>query len=100
MRHCRARLDYDPGSGASHYRDAYGDRSVVDLYLCFLLVLYFYYFLNVLHFDFLSSMNGRFGRSNVGYVGGSSALSSHESHGLYSSRQGMGYGGGIHSFKI
>ncbi|KAL3613654.1 hypothetical protein CASFOL_041728 [Castilleja foliolosa] len=26
MRHSRARLDYDPGSGASHYGDTYSDR--------------------------------------------------------------------------
>ncbi|KAL6494145.1 hypothetical protein OROGR_032054 [Orobanche gracilis] len=26
IRHSRARLDYDPGSGAPHYGDAYGDR--------------------------------------------------------------------------
>ncbi|GFP90496.1 heterogeneous nuclear ribonucleoprotein q [Phtheirospermum japonicum] len=61
MRHSRARLDYDPGSGASHYGDAYSDR---------------------------------LGRSNIGYSGSRSSLSSQESHGFYSGRQGMGYSGG------
>lgn len=35
----------------------------------------------------------RIGRSNVGYGGSRSSISSQDSHGLYSSRQGMGYGG-------
>jgi len=37
---------------------------------------------------------GRLGRSNLGYSGGRSSVSSQDSHGLYSSRQGMSYGGG------
>lgn len=38
---------------------------------------------------------GRLGRSSVGYGGGSrSSISSQDSHGMYSSRQGMSYGGG------
>ncbi|KAL5161603.1 Heterogeneous nuclear ribonucleoprotein Q [Glycine soja] len=37
----------------------------------------------------------RLGRSSVGYGGGSrSSISSQDSHGMYSSRQGMSYGGG------
>ncbi|KAL6964931.1 hypothetical protein U1Q18_035986 [Sarracenia purpurea var. burkii] len=36
----------------------------------------------------------RLGRSNLGYGSSRTSLSSQESHGLYSSRQGMGYGGG------
>ncbi|CAA3013312.1 nucleolin-like isoform X2 [Olea europaea subsp. europaea] len=36
----------------------------------------------------------RLGRSNLGYDGSRSSLSSQDSHGLYSSRQGMSYGGG------
>lgn len=36
----------------------------------------------------------RLGRSNLGYGGGRSSVSSQDSHGLYSSRQGMSYGGG------
>uniref|UniRef100_A0A2C9VW24 RRM domain-containing protein n=1 Tax=Manihot esculenta TaxID=3983 RepID=A0A2C9VW24_MANES len=35
----------------------------------------------------------RIGRSNVGYGGSRSSISSQDSHGLYSSRQGMSYGG-------
>ncbi|KAL7120913.1 hypothetical protein ACP275_02G150600 [Erythranthe tilingii] len=65
MRHSRARVDYDLGPSASHhYGDAYSDR---------------------------------FGRSNVGYGGSSgsrSSLSSQDSHGMYSGRPGMSYGGG------
>ncbi|TKY68881.1 hypothetical protein E2542_SST05144 [Spatholobus suberectus] len=61
-RQSRARLDYDYGSSASQYGDAYGDR---------------------------------LGRSSLGYGGGSrSSISSQDSHGMYSSRQGMSYGGG------
>lgn len=37
----------------------------------------------------------RIGRSNLGYGGSRSSISSQDSHGLYSSRQGMGYGGGM-----
>ncbi|XP_006338907.1 nucleolin-like isoform X1 [Solanum tuberosum] len=63
MRHSRARLDYELGSGSgSHYGDAYGDS--------------------------------RLGRSNLGYGGNRSSISRQDSHGIYSSRQGMGYGGG------
>ncbi|XP_042059853.1 uncharacterized protein LOC121804398 isoform X1 [Salvia splendens] len=62
MRHSRARLDYDLGSSASRYTDAYSDS--------------------------------RLGRSDMGYGGSRSSMSSQESHGLYSSRQGMGYSGG------
>ncbi|XP_024016998.1 heterogeneous nuclear ribonucleoprotein Q isoform X1 [Morus notabilis] len=58
VRQSRARLDYEYGSGGSHYGDAYGDR---------------------------------LGRSNLGY---GSSRTSQDSHGLYSSRQGMGYGEG------
>ncbi|KAK7386161.1 hypothetical protein VNO78_26186 [Psophocarpus tetragonolobus] len=37
----------------------------------------------------------RLGRSSIGYGGGSrSSISSQDSHGMYSSRQGMSYGGG------
>ncbi|XLT08108.1 hypothetical protein HN51_053901 [Arachis hypogaea] len=37
----------------------------------------------------------RLGRSSLGYGGSSrSSMSSQDSHGMYSSRQGMGYGGG------
>ncbi|KAK0580342.1 hypothetical protein LWI29_000875 [Acer saccharum] len=36
----------------------------------------------------------RIGRSNLGYSGSRSSISGQDSHGLYSSRQGMGYGGG------
>ncbi|KAF7826477.1 nucleolin-like isoform X1 [Senna tora] len=36
----------------------------------------------------------RLGRSSVGYGGSRSSLSSHDSHGMYSSRQGMSYSGG------
>ncbi|KAL3833043.1 hypothetical protein ACJIZ3_007779 [Penstemon smallii] len=61
VRHSRARLDYDLGSSASHYGDAYSER---------------------------------LGRSNVGYGGRRSSLSSQDSQGLYSGRQGMGYSGG------
>ncbi|XP_057807483.1 uncharacterized protein LOC131022102 isoform X2 [Salvia miltiorrhiza] len=61
MRHSRARLDYDLGSSASRYNDAYSDR---------------------------------LGRSNMGYGGSRSSMSSQDSHGLYSSRQSMGYSGG------
>lgn len=61
MRHSRARLDYDLGSSASRYGDAYSDR---------------------------------LGRSNMGYGGSRSSLSSQDSHGIYSSRQSMGYNGG------
>ncbi|CAK7347772.1 unnamed protein product [Dovyalis caffra] len=59
-RHSRPRLDYELGSSASQYGDAYGDR---------------------------------LGRSAVGYGGSRSSVSSQDSHGMYSSRQGMGYGG-------
>ncbi|KAJ6344475.1 hypothetical protein OIU76_006067, partial [Salix suchowensis] len=59
-RHSRPRLDYERGSSASQYGDAYGDR---------------------------------LGRSAVGYGGSRSSISSQDSHGMYSSRQGMGYGG-------
>ncbi|KAL1562042.1 hypothetical protein AAHA92_04665 [Salvia divinorum] len=61
MRHSRARLDYDLGSSASRYTDAYSDRLE---------------------------------RSNMGYGGSRSSMSSQDSHGLYSGRQGMGYSGG------
>ncbi|KAM7472017.1 hypothetical protein LguiA_010200 [Lonicera macranthoides] len=61
VRHSRARLDYDLGSSASQYGDAYSDR---------------------------------LGRSNIGYVSSRSSMSSQDSHGLYSSRQGMSYNGG------
>lgn len=37
------------------------------------------------------------GRSNLGYGGSRSSISSQDSHGLYSSRQGMSYGGGMFS---
>lgn len=40
-------------------------------------------------------MDGRLGRSNMGYGGSRSSMSSQDSHGLYSSRQGMGYSGGM-----
>lgn len=36
----------------------------------------------------------RLGRSGMGYGSSRTSLSSQDSHGLYSSRQGMGYGGG------
>ncbi|XP_057496454.1 heterogeneous nuclear ribonucleoprotein Q-like [Actinidia eriantha] len=36
----------------------------------------------------------RLGRSNLGYGSSRTSLSSQDSHGLYSSRQGMAYGGG------
>ncbi|GAB2270798.1 hypothetical protein Dimus_005665 [Dionaea muscipula] len=36
----------------------------------------------------------RLGRSSLGYAGSKSSGSSNESHGIYSSRQGMGYGRG------
>lgn len=39
----------------------------------------------------------RMGRSNLGYGGSRSSISSQDSHGLYSSRQGMSYGGGSYS---
>ncbi|TMX05470.1 hypothetical protein EJD97_018992 [Solanum chilense] len=62
VRHSRARLDYELGSGSgSHYGDSYGDR---------------------------------LGRSNLGYGGSRGSLSGQDSHGMYSSRQDMGYGGG------
>ncbi|KAK6162703.1 hypothetical protein DH2020_002544 [Rehmannia glutinosa] len=61
MRHSRARMDYESGSSASQYGDAYNDR---------------------------------LGRSNLGYGGSRSSLSSQDSHGLYSGRQDMGYSGG------
>ena len=38
-------------------------------------------------------MIGRLGRSAAGYGGSRSSISSQDSHGMYSSRQGMGYGG-------
>ncbi|XP_011017400.1 PREDICTED: nucleolin-like isoform X2 [Populus euphratica] len=60
VRHSRPRLDYELGSSASQYGDAYGDR---------------------------------LGRSAAGYGGSRSSISSQDSHGMYSSRQGMGYGG-------
>ncbi|KAG6749282.1 hypothetical protein POTOM_046326 [Populus tomentosa] len=59
-RHSRPRLDYELGSRASQYGDAYSDR---------------------------------LGRSAVGYGGSRNYISSQDSHGMYSSRQGMGYGG-------
>ncbi|XP_006338911.1 nucleolin-like isoform X1 [Solanum tuberosum] len=63
VRHSRARLDYELGSGSgSHYGDAYADS--------------------------------RLGRSNLGYGGSRGSLSGQDSHGMYSSRQDMGYGGG------
>ncbi|KAE8665633.1 Detected protein of confused Function [Hibiscus syriacus] len=37
----------------------------------------------------------RLGRSNLGYGGSRSSMSGQDSHGLYGSRQGMGYGGGF-----
>lgn len=40
----------------------------------------------------------RLGRSNLGYSGGRSSVSNQDSHGLYSSRQGMSYGGGALSW--
>ncbi|XP_042062768.1 uncharacterized protein LOC121806710 isoform X1 [Salvia splendens] len=61
IRHSRARLDYDLGSSASRYTDAYSDR---------------------------------LGRSDMGYGGSRSSMSSQDSHGQYSSRHGMGYSGG------
>ncbi|KAF9687671.1 hypothetical protein SADUNF_Sadunf02G0117400 [Salix dunnii] len=60
VRHSRPRLDYELGSSASQYGDAYVDR---------------------------------LGRSGAGYGGSRSSISSQDSHGMYSSRQGMGYGG-------
>ncbi|GAB4844266.1 hypothetical protein Ancab_037630 [Ancistrocladus abbreviatus] len=36
----------------------------------------------------------RVGRSNLGYGGSRNSMSSQDAHGLYSTRQGMGYGGG------
>ncbi|KAJ6940147.1 hypothetical protein NC651_006320 [Populus alba x Populus x berolinensis] len=60
VHHSRPRLDYELGSSASQYGDAYGDR---------------------------------LGRSAAGYGGSRSSISSQDSHGMYSSRQGMGYGG-------
>ncbi|KAL3651178.1 hypothetical protein CASFOL_007581 [Castilleja foliolosa] len=59
MCHSRARLDYDSGSGTSHYGDTYSDR---------------------------------LRRSNIGYSGSRSSMSSQDS--LYSGRPGMGYSGG------
>ncbi|KAL2460937.1 RNA-binding (RRM/RBD/RNP motif) family protein [Abeliophyllum distichum] len=39
----------------------------------------------------------RYGRSNLGYGGSRSSLSSHDSHGLYGTHQDMGYSGGSYS---
>ncbi|KAJ9558687.1 hypothetical protein OSB04_013301 [Centaurea solstitialis] len=39
----------------------------------------------------------RLGRSNMGYGSSRSSMSAQDSHGLYSSRQGMTYGGGSYS---
>ncbi|XP_024983343.1 heterogeneous nuclear ribonucleoprotein Q isoform X1 [Cynara cardunculus var. scolymus] len=39
----------------------------------------------------------RLGRSNIGYGSSRSSMSAQDSHGLYSSRQGLAYGGGSYS---
>ena len=44
---------------------------------------------------YLLSYFDRLGRSSLGYGGSRSSMSSQDSHGLYGSRQGMGYGGGV-----
>ena len=52
-------------------------------------------FLKITSFNFPSLVFGRLGRSDMGYEGSRSSMSSQDSHGLYSSRQGMGYSGGM-----
>ncbi|KAG9130608.1 hypothetical protein Leryth_011859 [Lithospermum erythrorhizon] len=64
VRQSRARSDYELGSSASQYGDAYGDR---------------------------------LGRSSLGYSSSRSSVPGHDSHGLYSSRQGVSYSGGSYS---
>ncbi|KAJ4847633.1 hypothetical protein Tsubulata_002743 [Turnera subulata] len=43
--------------------------------------------------QYREAYSDRMGRSNIGYGGSRNSVSSQDSHGLYSSRQGMGYGG-------
>lgn len=90
-RHSRARLDYELVPGASQYGDAYGDRFVV---------ISFSFFISIIKIDMDSCRNSSFpimiarlGRSNIGNGGSRGSISSQDSHGLYGSRQGMGYGG-------
>ncbi|KAK2995202.1 hypothetical protein RJ640_000507 [Escallonia rubra] len=47
--------------------------------------------------QYSDAYSDRVGRSNVGYSSSRSSMSGQDSHGLYSSRQGMGYGGGSYS---
>ncbi|OWM75111.1 hypothetical protein CDL15_Pgr017237 [Punica granatum] len=44
--------------------------------------------------------NDRLGRSSIGYSSSRSSISSQDSHGLYSSRHGMGYGGSYGSSDV
>lgn len=90
MRHSRARLDYDIGSSASRYADAYSDRYAVVMGCVSSVIC----FLGSSRFNLPTYMDGRVGRSNLSYGGSRSSMSSQDSQGLYSSRQGMGYSGG------
>ncbi|ERN01072.1 nucleolin [Amborella trichopoda] len=72
VRHSRARLDYGVGGGASQYGDgSFGETA-------------------------------RLGRgSHLGYGGSSrSSISGHDSHGMYDSRHGMGYGGSVSNSEV
>ena len=92
MRHSRPRLDYELGSSASQYGDAYGDRFVIILF--FVVVAMKYSCIVVVSGTYsIPIVIGRLGRSAAGYGGSRSSISSQDSHGMYSSRRGMGYGG-------
>ena len=59
-------------------------------------VLFILFFQELWLIGYLLSYFDRLGRSSVGYGGSRSSMSSsQDSHGLYGSRQGMGYGGGV-----
>lgn len=96
-RHSRARLDYELAGAPPQYADAYGDRLVT--YLTYGNISSSFFFCSLSSssrsFSYLLSYFDRFGRSSLGYGASRTSMSSQDSHGLYGSRQGMGYGGGV-----
>ncbi|KAF3670554.1 hypothetical protein FXO37_08496 [Capsicum annuum] len=91
VRHSHAHLDYEVASGSgSQYGDAYGDRC-----LTIIVTSIFFLFCNQWYSVDLPYLHiSRLGRSNLGCGGNRSSLSGQDSHRMYRSRQGMGYGGG------
>lgn len=87
VRHSRARLDYDVGP--SQYGESYGDR-----YVLVQLSLVAIFFVPSVLFSYFHVWC-RIPRSSLGYGSSRNSMSSHDSRGSYSSRQGMDYGGGL-----